>query len=120
MGIGPVSFWFFPGAMIRFAHKYNSFISIEKGDNIYILYNDNKKNGNARTIKDVKMMNNKNAAQATEVTVDKDGKWSKNQLFRGKDVGVILETSSSYALGDKEFIISAERGKKLQYGELEP
>lgn len=105
---------------VRFAHKYNSFVSLEKEGNIYILYNDHKKNSQAKTVKDVKMMSNKKAAQATLVTIKPDGKWAKKQLFTGKDVGVVLETSSSYVVDDNKFIISAERGKKLQFGELVP
>ncbi len=119
IGIGPISFWFFSGAMVRYAYKYNSFISTEKDGKIYVLYNDNKDNGDARTLKDVKAMSNKNKALATLVEVDENGKWEKTQLFRGKDLDVILETSSSYVIPGIGFTISAEKGKNLQYGKLE-
>ena len=64
-------------------------------------------------------MSNKNKALATVAAIDADGKWEKTTLFRGKDLDVILETSSSYPLKGTGFTISAERGKNLQYGKLE-
>ena len=119
IGIGPISFWFFTGGMIRSAYKYNSFLSMEKDGNIYVLYNDHKDNGDAKTLKEVKPMTNKNKALATVAIVGQDGKWEKTQLFRGKDLDVILETSSSFPINNIGFTISAEKGKSLQYGKLD-
>ncbi len=119
IGIGPISFHFFTGAMIRSAYKYNSFLSMEKDGNIYVMYNDHKDNSDARTLKEVKAMTNKNKALATIAIVGEDGKWEKTQLFRGKDLDVILETSSSFPVPGIGFTISAEKGKNLQYGKLD-
>lgn len=118
IGIGPIAFWYFSGAQIRAAYKYNSFTSLEKNGEIYILYNDNKDNGDAKTLDDVKTMSNKNKALASLVEVDPNGQWTKSPLFRGKDLDVILETSSSFSMMENGFTISAERGKNLQYGLL--
>ncbi|MEP7128207.1 MAG: hypothetical protein ABI729_05040 [Chitinophagales bacterium] len=118
IGIGPVAFWSFPGYMIRFAYKYNSFVSTEKDGKIYILYNDHRDNGDAKSVKDVKTMSNKNKALATLVTVDESGKWARTGLFRGKDLEVILETSGCHVNEKGGIVISAERGKTLQYGLL--
>ncbi|MBC8045718.1 MAG: hypothetical protein H7Y00_02895 [Fimbriimonadaceae bacterium] len=118
LGIGPLSVWYFPGYLTRAAYKYNSFVSTAKDGDIYILYNDHKDNGDARSLKDVKMMVNKNKALATLVTVGGGGDWEKEALFRGKDLDVILETSSCLPIVGTSFTISAERGKNLQYGKL--
>lgn len=113
IGIGPFAFWYFPGWMVRYCYKYNSFISMDNdGGDIFLLYNDHKDNGDARTIKDVKTMGNKNKALATLLKIDYNGKWTKEQLFRGKDLDVILDPAGCY--GDKnELTISAEKGKTL-------
>ncbi len=118
-GLGPLSFWYFSGSMVRLAYKYNSFVSTEKDGVIYVLYNDHKDNGDARSLKETKTMANKNKALATVAAVDANGKWEKTPLFRGKDLEVILETSSSFTIDGIGFTISAERGKNLQYGKLE-
>ena len=119
IGLGPLSFFYFPNSVIRVAYKYNSFISMEKDGKLYILYNDHKKNGDARTVQQTKAMVNKKTALASMVIIDKEGNWNKEQLFRGKDVGAILETSSSYKNKNNGFLISAEKNSTLQYGFLE-
>jgi len=119
IGVGPFSFWYFPQSLTRLAFKYNSFTSMEKDNKIYIIYNDHKSNGNAQTLRETKSMSNKNTALATLVTMDNKGKWKKDALFRGKDLGVILETSSSYRNGNQGFLISAEKKSALQFGLLD-
>lgn len=109
-----VSIW--TGSMTRYCHKYNSFRAIEKEGNIYIMYNDHRDNGDARTMKEAERMTNKNKANGVIVTVDANGKWEKEAMFVGKDIDVILETSSSYLIPGVGFIISAERKKDVQYG----
>jgi hypothetical protein len=69
-------------------------------------------------MKETKMMSNKSKALAVVVIISPDGSWEKTPLFRGKDLGVILETSSSFPTTGSGFTISAERGKNLQFGIL--
>jgi|GEM_PF-2027518 len=111
-----ISIW--TGSMTRFCFKYNSFEAIEKDGTIYIIYNDHRDNGDARTMKEAKGMTNKNKANGVIVAVDANGKWEKEALFVGKDIDVILETSSSYLIPGEGFIISAERKKDVQYGKV--
>lgn len=111
-----ITFW--TGAMTRYCYKYNSFEAIEKNNTIYILYNDHRDNGDARSLKEAKVMSNKNKANAVIVAVDPNGKWDKEALFVGKDIDVILETSSSYLIQGEAFIISAERKKNVQFAKI--
>ena len=111
-------FYYFPKSAVRLAYKYNSFISTSKDDKIYIMYNDHKNNGNARTLKETKSMSNKNTALASLVTIDPKGTWDKEAVFSGKDLGVILETSSSYKGLNGGFLLSGEKKSILQYGAL--
>jgi hypothetical protein len=114
--LGP--FWIWTGNMTRLGYKYNSYTAVEKEGKLYLLYNDHKKNGEARTLRETNTMSNKNTALATLVTIDENGEWTKEALFRGKDLDAILETSSSWPIPGVGFTISAEKGKDLQYGRL--
>ncbi|MEZ5015228.1 MAG: hypothetical protein R2794_13145 [Chitinophagales bacterium] len=116
INLGIVSIRIWTGSMQRLLYKYNSYLDTEINGDIYIMYNDHRDNGNARTVKEVKTMSNKKNANAVVVKVGTDGKWDKETLFNGKDVDVILETSSSYVIPGVGFVLSAERGKELQYG----
>jgi hypothetical protein len=118
IGFGPISFYVWPNYLTRYCYKYNSYTAVEKDGNIYLLYNDHKKNGDARTLKETSTMSNKNTALATLVTIDEEGNWTKEALFRGKDVDAILEASSCWPMPGIGFVVSAERGKNLMYGQL--
>ncbi len=119
IGIGPVTFWFFTPSQVLTAYKYNSFTAVKKDGVIHILYNDHRDNGDARTFRDVKPMINKNKANAVIVSVNAEGKWEKEAIFIGKDVDVILDTSSSFPIPGKGFLISGERGKNIQFGKID-
>jgi hypothetical protein len=86
---------------------------------IYVLYNDHRDNGDARTMKETKTMQNKKNANGVVVAIDAtDGSWDKSTLFSGKEVDVVLESSSCYPIPGEGFTISAEKGKDLQLGTL--
>ncbi len=112
------SFSFWNGSLTRQGFKYNSYIAYEHDGKIYIMYNDHRDNGDARTMEDVKVMSNKDKANAVIVTVDSEGNWEKEAIFIGKDIDVILETSSSMAIPNQGFIISCERKKDVQYARI--
>ncbi|MBK7440083.1 MAG: hypothetical protein WAT43_02005 [Chitinophagales bacterium] len=117
-GAVSISVTVWTGSLIRQGYKYNSYISYEQDGKIYIMYNDHRDNGDARTLDDVKVMANKDKANAVIVTVDSEGKWEKEALFIGKDIDVILETSSSMPIPNEGFIISCERKKDVQYARI--
>lgn len=112
------TFSFWTGSLMRKGFKYNSYIAYENGGKIYLMYNDHRDNGDARTMQDVKVMSNKDKANAVIVTIDNEGNWEKEALFVGKDIDVILETSSSMAIPNQGFIISCERKKDVQFAKI--
>lgn len=113
------SFYFVPGSGTHLARKYNSFISTQKDGIIYVLYNDHKDNGNIKLLKETKTMSHKNKSLATVAIIDTNGNWEKKPLFTATDLGMILETSSSYEVNKLGFFISAERLRNIQYGMVE-
>lgn len=113
-----LGFTIWTGSMTRMGYKYNSYIDFEKDGNIYVLYNDHRDNGDARSMKEAKVMSNKNKANAVIVKIDANGKWEKEPIFVGKDIDVILETSSSIPIENEGFLISAERKKDVQYARI--
>lgn len=118
IGIGPVAVYTWTNSKTRMAYKYNSFQEVEINGTIYILYNDHKDNGNARSMHECKTMSNKKNANAVVVAINQNGKWEKSTLFSGKEVDVILESSSCLPIPEVGFTISAEKGKDLQLGTL--
>lgn len=118
IGIGPVSIYTWTNAKTRMAYKYNSYQDVDINGTIYLLYNDHRDNGNARSNDECKTMSNKKNANAVVVAVGPDGKWEKTTLFAGKEVDVILESSSCLPVANEGFIISAEKGKEIQLGRL--
>lgn len=113
-----LGFTIWTGSMTRLGYKYNSYIDFEKGGNIYVLYNDHRDNGDARSMKEAKVMSNKNKANAVVVEIKPTGKWEKEPIFVGKDIDVILETSSSIPIPNEGFLISAERKKDVQFAKI--
>ena len=118
LGIGPVAIYTWTNAMTRMAFKYNSYQQVEINNTIYLLYNDHRDNGDARSMKECKTMSNKKNANGVIVAIGPDGKWEKTTLFAGKEVDVILESSSCLPIPGVGFTISAEKGKDLQLGTL--
>ncbi|HNW00264.1 MAG TPA: hypothetical protein PKL06_12895 [Chitinophagales bacterium] len=100
------------------AYKYNSYQDVDINGTVYLLYNDHRDNGNALSNDECKNMTNKKNANAVVVAVGPDGKWEKTTLFAGKEVDVILESSSCLPVPNEGFIISAEKGKEIQLGRL--
>ena len=113
-----MGFTVWTGAMMRMGFKYNSYIDCEKDGNIYVLYNDHRQNGDARSMRETKVMSNKNNANAVIVKITPNGKWEKTPIFVGEDIDVILETSSSMPIENAGFLISAERKKNIQFGKI--
>ncbi len=118
IGVGPVSIYTWTNANTRMAYKYNSYQDAEINGTVYLLYNDHRDNGNALSNDECKNMTNKKNANAVVVAVGPDGKWEKTTLFAGKEVDVILESSSCMPVANEGFIISAEKGKEIQLGRL--
>lgn len=117
LGVVVISTW--SSAMTRLAYKYNSYQQVEINGKIYLLYNDHKENGDAVTLKETHVMSNKKNANAVLVAVDgNNGKWEKSTVFSGKEVDVILESSSCFPMENVGFTISAEKGKDLQLGTI--
>lgn len=118
LGIGPVAIYTWTNALTRMCYKYNSYQDIYINGTLYLLYNDHRDNGNARSNDECKNMVNKDKANGVIVAVGPDGKWEKSTLFAGKETDVILESSSCFPMPGVGFVISAEKGKDLQLGTL--
>jgi hypothetical protein len=86
---------------------YSSFLTCEKNDNIYLIYNDHPDNlnPNVKTFKDVKAMPRLNKACLVAVGINKDGSYTKTKIQDNATKKLIAMPESGMQVGKGEYII---------------
>ena len=95
---------------------YSSIATFEHKDKLYMLYNDNPKNGT-----NVEVTNTMNAplkSQTIIASIDSEGNIEKNILFKEQDRTAIVRPKFTVQLSPDEVIIYSVRGKQYKFGKL--
>lgn len=89
---------------------FSSFMTFEKGDNIYLIFNDSPDNLDAsiRTLKDIKPMPRVNKACLVAVGINKDGSYTKTKIHDNLTKKLISMPESGMEVGRGEYIIPAQ------------
>ena len=89
---------------------FSSFLTYEKGDNLYLIYNDNPENldANIRIYKDTKPMPRINKACLVAVGINSDGSYTKTKIHDNYTKKMISMPESGMKVGDGEYIIPAQ------------
>jgi len=89
---------------------FSSFLTYEKDDNLYLIYNDNPENLDAtiRTYKDTKPMPRINKACLVAVGINSDGSYTKTKIHDNFTKKLISMPESGMKVGDGEYIIPAQ------------
>lgn len=89
---------------------YSSFLPFEKGDKLYLLYNENPENldPNIKTMKDIKVMSNVKKACLVAVGINKDGSYTKTKIHDNLTKKLLTMPESGVKLADGEYIIPAQ------------
>lgn len=100
----------------------SSYIAMQKGDNTYFVYNDNKRNLDPGTDpNDPYIFLTDILSNATIVigVIDKDGKLSRYPLMNYSDLRVLIETEGSTQVGGKDLVLVGHIGGKYKLGKVE-
>jgi len=86
---------------------YLSFLTFKKNGRLIFIYNDNPKNldPSVKTIKDAKKLTNVRGGVAVATEVNKDGGYSKSQLFENKAQKMTILPESGFKIGDGVYIV---------------
>lgn len=99
---------------------YFSYMYAMKNNNIYVMYNEHKKNlENMDPLKMVTLANPKDAVTVL-VAIDAAGKISKVPMFEAKDQdgATIFKPTTAKHLSDSEYLVLSIRGKKYKLGKV--
>ncbi len=96
---------------------YTSYSAFVDNGNIYIMFNDDEKNAEAKSMDDVKAMTAPNKAVTMLYTISEDGVKKKKVWFDNKDKDGFFTPSKTYSEGDIKVIGISEK-KNMRYGKL--
>ena len=98
---------------------YVSFIPVYANNNLYLIYNENLGNMNAKVEDDIKGYCNFKKSIVAMATVNCiDGTWKKEVLFDNKSNGLYLTARRYFKLNKNEIIIHGQNDKTVVLGRL--
>jgi hypothetical protein len=100
---------------------YFSYMYAMKNNNIYILYNEHKKNLENLDPKDMYTLGNPKDAITSMIAIDAQGKLTKVPMFESRDDegNTIFKPSTSKRLSESESLVLSIRGKKYKIGKIQ-
>ena len=96
---------------------YTSYSAFVNDGNLYIMFNDDEKNTEAKSMDDVKAMTAPNKAVTMLFTISDDGVKKKKVWFNNKEKDGFFTPSKTYSEGDIKVIGISEK-KNMRYGKL--
>jgi|GEM_PF-2024612 hypothetical protein len=95
---------------------YSSIATFVHKDKLYMIYNDNPKNGTSAEVNYT--MSQPLKSQTIITSIDNNGNIEKNVLFKEQDRAAVVRPKFTVQISPEEVIVYSVRGKQYKFGKL--